>query len=67
MLQPLVKDRVARMRSDTRWGKKQEAMKKHIQELLDKMFPESLYFMSKQADLVYCIQMKKESVNLLDD
>ena len=42
-------------------------MKKHIQELLDKMSPESLYFMCKQADLVYCIQMEKESVNLLDD
>ena len=48
-------------------GGKQEAMKKHIQELLDKMSPESLYFMCKQADLVYCIQMEKESVNLLDD
>lgn len=48
-------------------GEKQEAMKKHIQELLDKMSPESLYFMSKQADLVYCMQMEKESVNLLDD
>ena len=48
-------------------GGKQDAMKKHIQELLDKMSPESLYFISKQADLVYCIQMEKESVKLLDD